>query len=277
MTATDAPVAADQQATLAAIAAHHSHLEREVTAAASGVVDAVDRLADLSVSRLRMLTLLHAEVLPHAVAEEQTLYRVGAGLPRLTALVRVMTDEHRLLEQLVDDLEHSRANSDTVAAAAAVRALFASHLSKENDVLLPALLEEGVDLAALLDGMHEVLGQGAEDGHGAAVTARDAEGAAGGCGCGGCGCGGGGPVVDDVPGVAAAPEAGDLDVRLLPHARRHETIFDRVRALAPGEAFVLANDHDPVPLRSQLALVAPDAEWRYLAQGPQLWRVQISR
>ncbi|MGN6598084.1 MAG: DUF2249 domain-containing protein, partial [Actinomycetes bacterium] len=37
------------------------------------------------------------------------------------------------------------------------------------------------------------------------------------------------------------------------------------------------NDHDPVPLRSQLALVAPDAEWRYLAQGPQLWRVQISR
>ena len=130
MTTTEAPASRpDQHATLAAIAAHHAHLEQSVSAAAAAVIDAVDRLADLGTSRMRMLSLLHAEVLPHALAEEQTLYRAGAGIGRLAALVKVMTDEHRLLGRLVDDLEHSRANSDTVAAAASILTLFASHLS----------------------------------------------------------------------------------------------------------------------------------------------------
>jgi len=142
-----------------------------------------------------------------------------------------------------------------------VRVLFEVHLAKENDQLLPALVLERVDLAGLLDGMHEILGEAA--GH---------EQQHGGCGCGGCGCGG----VDDEATGEAHP--GDLDVRALPHAARHERIFGMVAQLVRGEAFVLANDHDPKPLRYQLEAQNPgQISWDYLEQGPELWRVQIGR
>ncbi|HEY3437242.1 MAG TPA: DUF2249 domain-containing protein, partial [Actinotalea sp.] len=121
----------------------------------------------------------------------------------------------------------------------------------------------------------------------------------GGCGCGGCGCGGGGAetaTVTELPTelptdvataasvlpaeAATAPSAlaGDLDVRALAPAQRHERIFAAVAALLPGEAFVLTNDHDPKPLRYQLDAEEPgQIGWEYRAEGPDVWRVEISR
>lgn len=41
---------------------------------------------------------------------------------------------------------------------------------------------------------------------------------------------------------------------------------------------MLANDHDPVPLRAKLETVhLGELGWEYLAQGPEVWRVQISK
>jgi len=69
-----------------------------------------------------------------------------------------------------------------------------------------------------------------------------------------------------------------LDVRSEPPARRHELIFDTYHALAPGEAFVLVNDHDPKPLRYQFdAEYAGEYSWDYLEEGPVDWRVRIGR
>ena len=69
-----------------------------------------------------------------------------------------------------------------------------------------------------------------------------------------------------------------LDVRTQPPARRHELIFDTYDKLAPGEGFVLVNDHDPKPLYYQLAAEHPDQfSWDYLEQGPEVWRVRIGR
>lgn len=112
------------------------------------------------------------------------------------------------------------------------------------------------------------------------VSAETAPATSGGCGCGGCGCGG-----QDAATPAAAPVASetavqpdDLDVRLLAHGERHERIFAAVAALQPGEAFVLANDHDPRPLRAKLETLEPgQIGWEYRAQGPDVWRVEISR
>jgi len=96
----------------------------------------------------------------------------------------------------------------------------------------------------------------------------------GGCGCGGCGCGAGGPEQGD-PAVA---DPNDLDARAIPHAGRHARIFEAVDALEPGESFVLLNDHDPKPLRFQLEAREPgQIGWDYLAQGPEIWRIRISR
>lgn len=104
----------------------------------------------------------------------------------------------------------------------------------------------------------------------------------GGCGCGGCGCGAGGGEADTAQGltIVAAPDVrpGDLDLRALPRTERHTRVLDAVGALLPGEALVLANDHDPQGLRAELeANEVGHLTWTYLLQGPDVWRVQISR
>jgi len=41
---------------------------------------------------------------------------------------------------------------------------------------------------------------------------------------------------------------------------------------------VILNDHDPKPLRYQRATEPPESfDWTYEAEGPELWKVRISR
>jgi hypothetical protein len=48
---------------------------------------------------------------------------------------------------------------DAAAAARALSALFAVHLAKENDLVVPLVMAgEDVSLAGLLEGMHELIG-----------------------------------------------------------------------------------------------------------------------
>ncbi len=69
-----------------------------------------------------------------------------------------------------------------------------------------------------------------------------------------------------------------LDVRVIPPREKHPTIFSTFSALAPGESFVLVNDHDPKPLRYQFDYEhAGEFGWEYLEEGPSVWRVEISR
>ena len=70
----------------------------------------------------------------------------------------------------------------------------------------------------------------------------------------------------------------ELDVRAIPPREKHPTIFRTFDALATGESLLLVNDHDPRPLRYQLAAERPDQfEWAYEAEGPEVWKVRISR
>ncbi|MDT8342337.1 MAG: DUF2249 domain-containing protein [Longimicrobiales bacterium] len=78
--------------------------------------------------------------------------------------------------------------------------------------------------------------------------------------------------------IRRAEETPVLDVRLLPPREKHPTIFRTFDALAPGEAFTILNDHDPLPLRYQFQAERPNAfTWRYLEEGPEIWRVEIGR
>ncbi|HET7388729.1 MAG TPA: DUF2249 domain-containing protein [Nocardioidaceae bacterium] len=70
----------------------------------------------------------------------------------------------------------------------------------------------------------------------------------------------------------------ELDVRDQPPARRHELIFETYFSLAPGEEFVLVNDHDPKPLYYQFAAEhAGEFTWQPTEEGPQVWKVRIGR
>src|SRR5688572_27239366 len=69
-----------------------------------------------------------------------------------------------------------------------------------------------------------------------------------------------------------------LDVREIPPRDRHPLILDTFDTLAPGEAFVLVNDHDPKPLYYQFQAEQPGkVRWEYLELGPEVWRVRIGR
>ena len=69
-----------------------------------------------------------------------------------------------------------------------------------------------------------------------------------------------------------------IDVRSIAPRERHPLIFSTLGGLLPGAALELVNDHDPQPLYHQLQAQAPGSfEWAYLEQGPETWRVQITR
>ena len=69
-----------------------------------------------------------------------------------------------------------------------------------------------------------------------------------------------------------------IDVRTVPPPQRHPLIFSTFDALAPGGAFELLNDHDPVPLYFQFEKTRlGQFDWRYLEAGPAQWHVRITR
>lgn len=69
-----------------------------------------------------------------------------------------------------------------------------------------------------------------------------------------------------------------IDVRTIAPRERHPLIFSTFDDLAKGETFQLVNDHDPVPLKYQFEAEMNDQfAWQYLENGPEVWRVNISK
>ncbi len=63
-----------------------------------------------------------------------------------------------------------------------------------------------------------------------------------------------------------------------PPSQKHKVIFATFDILQPGQAMLLVNDHDPMPLRYQFELERPGIfTWDYIEQGPQTFRIKIER
>ncbi|MGH8960344.1 MAG: DUF2249 domain-containing protein [Jatrophihabitantaceae bacterium] len=259
---------------IAAIRNHHAQLTRQAHELTDAVL-AAHPDGDHLRARDELHTWYRAELLPHAVAEEQALYLPASELDATRLLICGMLAEHRSLVRLVAALNEATGGVEVIAAAAAARAVFDVHVSKENDLLLPALDQAGLDLAAALDGMHAILGQ-----PDAATAPAEAAPAEADCGCG---CARGDGAAGQSSGVLQIGEAprvdpAELDVRALPHGQRHEIIFARLDQLGRGQSLVIVNDHDPKPLRYQTSALWPDRfEWSYRQSGPEIWRVAIIR
>ena len=69
-----------------------------------------------------------------------------------------------------------------------------------------------------------------------------------------------------------------LNVTVLEPRQKHPTIFARFDELAEGESLTIHNDHDPKPLYYQLLGERGNIfNWEYLEQGPEWWKVRISK
>jgi len=149
--------ATDQQAA-DAIRAHHAEMAEELGRRVEDLLASVRRGEWHAEAQKQVLDYLENDLLPHATAEESTIYRAGdSGLTAL--LVRAMSEEHRIL---VARVAAFRAATDAVtvaASAAAIQALFEAHLWKEDELLVPTLVAgASVDIASLLTDIHELVG-----------------------------------------------------------------------------------------------------------------------
>lgn len=225
---------------------HHAELAGQLTALVRVSAHDVSS-AELGGARDRLVTWARTSLLPHAEAEERSLYPAAAELAELTVLTREMVAEHRVIGELVDKLATATAPGEIVAAAGALEAVLGIHLHKENEVLLPALVASPHhSVARLLDGMHDILGADTDP---ACACDHDEHGA-----------------------------ETELDARAIPHAIRHATIFGALDTLAPGHGLVLLAPHDPRPLLAQLEQRAPDTfDVEYLRRGPDTWRLRFLR
>jgi uncharacterized protein (DUF2249 family) len=214
-------------------------------------------------ARQQLVSWCRTELLPHAAAEESSLYAAARQLDVSRLLVEAMIDEHRVIAGLVDEVESAPNGVRSVAAARALQLLFETHLAKENDRLLPVLVSSpDHSVAEMLTGMHELLG--GPHGHAHAEPASSGNG-----GCGGHTCGCGEATTSDLP---------ELDARAVPHAIRHATIFGALDAVSPGSGMVLVAPHDPLPLLRQLEQRAPETfDVSYVERGPDAWRLRFLR
>jgi uncharacterized protein (DUF2249 family)/iron-sulfur cluster repair protein YtfE (RIC family) len=257
---TDVVIAASQEDAQAAEAVeqHHAQLARTLDSLVERLVAAARRTdhdvsnAAAQAAREELVDWCRLELLPHAQAEEQTLYPAAHDTVEGRLLVDAMLAEHVILADLVRRLAD---DSDPVRAAAdatALRSLFDSHLAKENDLVIPLLLRtRGVSVADLLGGMHELLGRAEQPG---------------GCG-GGHACACGESESDDYP---------ELDARSIPHAIRHATIFGALESVGAGGGLVLVAPHDPLPLLAQISDRWPGRfSVDYLERGPDTWRLAL--
>lgn len=248
----------------------HTTLVETLRARTHALLEAARHDAELTVVWNQLYDWYRTELMPHIEAEEYALYSRASRCDSTSLLVNGMLAEHRTLVARVADFALATQLWEAVNAAVATQAVFEVHLDKEDNLLLPELDRVGVDLAAALENMHEVLDDAVSSGSDS-----------GGCGCGcGCGCthndsGDAAPVAYTAAAPAGLAEV--LDVRTLPHSERHETIFDRLERLSSGESLVIVNDHDPKPLRYQTQALWPDRfAWSYLEAGPEQWRVTIT-
>lgn len=237
-----------------AVMAHHAKLSGALALQVEALINAAARAdragADLATTAL--VRWCEDELVPHALAEEESMYPKAHENPSARLLVDAMVAEHREIVALIESLRVATNPVRAAATAQALMTLFKSHLVKENDQILPLLAASTeVSLAEILDGMHELLGEKSE----------------GGCG-GDCTC-------NEENTLGELPE---LDARLVPHAIRHATIFGALDSITSGGGLVLLAPHDPLPLLKQVESRTPGRfTVDYLESGPDTWRLQFVR
>jgi uncharacterized protein (DUF2249 family) len=243
-----ASTAADAEA-VEAIMSHHAQLAGRLAVLTDAILSAAERGVDFESARAAAMVFLTGELLPHAAAEEQRLYPAATRIERARPLVESMVAAHRIIASLVDGIR-TEPPVRAAGSAQALRVLFDAHLVDENERIVPIVAADpDVSLVEVIGGMHELLG----DAHGAAPSHS--------CGCG-------------------ESDADDpvLDVREVPHAIRHATVFGAFDAVPVGGALVLVAPHDPIPLLHQLDhRVSGRLEISYEQRGPEAWRLRLTK
>jgi len=153
---------------LQAVEAHHADMLRQLNALVGLLTEAVEARdpAAGQETQAALLDWCDTVLVPHALAEEGPLYSGPHGLPEAKLLVDGMLAEHQVIVGLVGELRTAEGVAAAVAAGA-IQRIFALHLDKENRLLMPFIIQSpGLSLAQAVEGLHELVGEGAAHHHG---------------------------------------------------------------------------------------------------------------
>jgi hypothetical protein len=140
---------------VAKIKAHHAALRRELRERCDALLAAAAQGREAREAQTDLLSYLKEEIVPHAEAEEATIYRRGLSLPELVPLIHAMIAEHERLRALTASLETAQPPVSAAALGLAITEMFAVHADKETGRLLARLVGEGgVSVHQLLGDMH---------------------------------------------------------------------------------------------------------------------------
>jgi hypothetical protein len=123
-----------------AMLAHHRNLADGVTQRVGAVLRTVEAGSGYEPAVGELVAYLGWEVLPHAIAEEHSIYQAARARADLDEVVARMVDEHRHLATSVEHLATAGTGVDAAAVAEAIGSLFAGHVAKENELILPPLV-----------------------------------------------------------------------------------------------------------------------------------------
>lgn len=205
-----------------------------------------------------LLAWIESKLLPYLRAETEVLLPALETTAAGEGLRAELSTSNEELLGLADRIAASTRNADTGAAAAALQILLAGHFELATSKALPALA--GASRVSLPELWNQVvLAAGGADAQ-SGTTAHEASKHV--CECG---------ILDD----DGFPE---LDVRTVPHAIRHATVFGALDAVEKGSGMVLIAHHDPLPLLAQIEARTPgEFAIDYLDRGPEMWRLQFRR
>lgn len=166
---------------VAAVEQHHAQLAGALASRVEALIVAAAGREDEPALAAKddLVRWCQDELVPHAVAEEKAMYPAAQVKDAGRLLVEGMLGEHGVIIGLVEEIAGHDDPVRAAGAATALQVMFESHLSKENELILPLLAGAAdVSVAELLGGMHELLGG----------TDHEAGHREPGCGCHGCGC-----------------------------------------------------------------------------------------
>jgi hypothetical protein len=146
-----------------AIIGHHAEMVRELQARADSVIATVARGDASQSAAAAAADYFETTIVPHALAEETTLYAAAADTEH--RLVESLKMEHVALRRLGAALRDARDGATRAAIVGALSQLFAMHATKENEYVLPTILAQPrTDLRELLRRMHAESGLHAQSG-----------------------------------------------------------------------------------------------------------------
>lgn len=259
-----------------AISQQHSELASALAVKSIHLIDAVTAGAPSAIEAARadLAGWCRSALLPLLRREAEVLFPAAPATAESTTLVADLGRSLHELEAGVDLLQNADAGPGLSAAVVALRNLLDGHLAAENDSLLPYLaFSRQATLAELWRRIRETRRTSAPSApsdasepaavaadHGADHHADQGADAAT-CHC-----------TDDDEELPA------LDVRAVPHAIRHATVFGALEAIGPGGGMILIAPHDPLPLLAQIEQRMPARfTVSYLKREPGECRLQFLR